>query len=300
MSKYDEIILDPNDKLSSPIFNTQKQYGLSDNHVQLTTSELVTAANEAGYLIYQRGCSKRRPKSLAKGLKQETAKHYFAARPSDQTLNKLGLSTQLEYNGGPGRYSKAFPSVLLFNSHDGRTSLSVKTGLLEMVCSNGLVIWSQTFNQFRFNHVNISISVVKEAFIGLLDYLPTLLHIRNRLCEIPVTPALANEFAMRAIPLRWPTANIGEYSEYRIDPNDIVNPRYSNQNGLTFYNLLNNVQRNLLNEDNFHVIHFNKGKKPLSRRVRKVRSFTRQEEINTNLWRLTESFLAEIGQPLDD
>ena len=49
-----------------------------------------------------------------------------------------------------------FPQVLLTNSHDGKNAFTFTAGLFRMICENGLVVSTSTFEDVKMRHMGYS------------------------------------------------------------------------------------------------------------------------------------------------
>jgi hypothetical protein len=53
-----------------------------------------------------------------------------------------------------------YPQVLLTNSHDGKNSFQFTAGLFRMICANGLVIATDTFEDIKIRHMGYDFSTL--------------------------------------------------------------------------------------------------------------------------------------------
>jgi hypothetical protein len=133
----------------------------------------------------------------------------------------------------------AFPEMVMKNSHSGETSVHLYAGILEKVCSNGLVIETGRAEEIRIPHLGYSAWMVEAAISRLTEVLPTAFEQRERWRHLllPLDARLA--FADAAIYLRFDR-------KFEVDPWDVLRPRRAGQSDFSLWSVLNTAQENLI------------------------------------------------------
>ena len=169
--------------------------------------------------------------------------------------------------------------IVLINSHDRASSLSLSLGIYRMVCSNGLCLGGDIFSTGAMHHTGNGLK-------GLGEKLNRLLTQQGRVADTVAsmqTKTLSLEdrraFAGQAVALRYPKLTEGENQimAYRT----LRTRRYQDA-GEDVFSVYNVVQENLLAG----------GMRGISgRRIRQVNSIDAAVKVNEGLWELAASYV---------
>ncbi len=208
------------------------------------------------------------------------------------TFSTVGNVADLEFR----------PEIILYNSHNARSSLKLFAGCFRFICSNGLVA-GEGF-QSRMRHSKLT----ADAFCNLVkeqaDNLPAMMHRVERLRETNLTSrdsdtAVLN-FVQNAANLRWENAPDQE----KIDSlkvtgsyvnnstlRDLYTVHRSEDRGANAWKIFNRVQESLL-AGNVTVTSFSK-RHPFGtfRRSRGVAALAENIRINRRLWDLADNLV---------
>ncbi len=278
------------------ILSTENAPRVTSRYNHVNTFELIDLAEQVGWVTMKQGQARRNKSSLERGLTRDSAKHFCQLRPSDEMLEQLGINHQLVFDGGSRNYSKVFPTMLLYNSHDGLLGLYAELGLFEVVCANGLILCSDHLGQLRWRHVNISVDDIKNKFTEMLQYAPWVIGVRNFLQGINVSYGDACHYAEKVIELRW------DNQKFAVTPEAIVRPRFDEQSDLNVYNVFQSAQYALINGKDFSIKNLNPTVRENSRRqsspvrrARNIKNFAEIRRINKGLWTATQSWVNSLG-----
>lgn len=282
----DEFVeLDPEDVRAKAIFSQSNSPAVSGRYRHIQTTELVEAARKAGWETFNYGVKRRNKKSIEKGLSIDSAAHFVALKP-------LSMSEANILDGGSRNYSRAYPTLMLYNDHGGLGSASAEIGLYEFLCSNAAIILAEGLGATRWRHSGASASLnkIQEDLTNLLDYAPWIMNVRKFLSHLTVTNQQAYNLAERAISLRW------DENKYVVEPADLIRPRYKEQTDLSAYNIFQSVQRSLIQNNDFQVTALQqKPNRRPERRVRTIKNFSEERRINKGLWIHTLAWLSDMG-----
>jgi len=99
---------------------------------------------------------------------------------------------------GPSEYR---PEIILYNSHDGSSSLKLFAGVYRFICSNGIISGDGIETKLRHSKTNAAM------FSGMVSEiagkLPELMDKIQRLQSVTLSEAAQRELATQAAALRW-------------------------------------------------------------------------------------------------
>jgi len=93
------------------------------------------------------------------------------------------------------------PEIILYNSHDGKSSLRLYAGLFRGICSNGLVA-GEGF-EGRMRHLQSSTSAFEDMLEDVAHTIPTMSEKISKMKDVQLDARQALDFAERAAALRW-------------------------------------------------------------------------------------------------
>jgi hypothetical protein len=170
--------------------------------------------------------------------------------------------------------------LVLNNSHDKSSSLSIRLGLFRLVCSNGLITPIGEMGGIRVRHGKRIVPAVLSKLPRLVNELPALGDQVDSFRAIGMSSAQRQDFAAQALALRygpqWRMRSI-------IAPDQLLKCRRYDDDKDNLWTTYNVVQENLMRG----------GLRGFSRtgrrvRTRPIRSVNADLDLNIGLWRLTE------------
>lgn len=281
-----EIVLSKSDV---PAVFAGRPDNVSNRYVHIHTADYIQPAYDAGWILSNAGTKKRNRRSLANNPNaKETAGHFVVFRPSDAWIEERGLTSNLRFDGGIGRISRAIPRLILYNSHDKTMALQAVLGLFEFICSNAAIMCSDSWGKWSFRHMNINPMKMLDFFRQIIEVAPYIIDTRDAMSRIEVTRPQALEFAENVIDLRW------KDGAYQVDPAALITPRFEEQNDLTAYNVFQTVQNHMIQGGD----HFANKETKKVRKQRSVKDFKNDFNINRGLWEAANKWLNSIGHQL--
>lgn len=179
--------------------------------------------------------------------------------------------------------------ITVVNSHDGSSSFRFYSGLMRIICSNGLVA-GRSFETFRVRHVGYTDSAVKEALNYTLEQAPKI---------SSVVVAMKNTDLTMDVRCQFYDAIIRELELYsRLNPNYMADiyrqlecARRREDKGTDLWTVFNRVQEHVVRGG---LIGISKDKHGnlVPRRLRAIKAIKRQFDVNRKLWDTAESFIA--------
>ena len=105
-------------QLAPAVFSSTKAHGLSERYASLNTAQLLPVLADFGYFPMQAAQKKSR-----KGEAQHSS-HMLSFAKTYHTEDIIG---------------DVRPEIILYNSHDGSSSVRLFAGCFRFICSNGIV-----------------------------------------------------------------------------------------------------------------------------------------------------------------
>lgn len=178
---------------------------------------------------------------------------------------------------------EAYPRILLTNSHDGMQSFRFSVGIFRLVCSNGLVVADEKFNDFRIKHKGYTFDELRDVVAQAVKDLPNKVEVMNQMRNRILTEEEKSKLALDAMLIRAGIDTL-EYDQETIQ--EILEPTRKADQGDDLWRVFNVIQEKIIN-GNFHAAL--KGAKV--RKVRKIKSFEKDIQVNKDLFKLATTLL---------
>ena len=184
----------------------------------------------------------------------------------------------------------SFPRIIMTNSHDGMQAFKFSVGIFRLVCSNGLVVADEQFNEFKIKHKGYTFDELRGVVNEAVADLPNKVEVLNQMKSRILTQDEKNKLALDAMLIR---ANIKPGSKEAIKFNyddetieDILDPKRDEDKGDDLWKVFNVVQEKITQGD-FHAALT--GAKV--RKVRKIKSFEKDLKVNKELFKLATALV---------
>ena len=184
----------------------------------------------------------------------------------------------------------AFPRIIMTNSHDGMQAFKFSVGIYRLVCSNGLVIADEEFSDFKIKHKGYTFEELRGVVNEAVADLPNKVQVLNDMKNRTLTKEEQSQLAIDAMLIRAgiapgsDKANEFEYDDETIE--DILEPVRDADKGDSLWVTFNVIQEKIT-QGNFHAAL--KGAKV--RKVRKIKSFEKDLEVNKKLFKLATALI---------
>lgn len=236
---------------------------LGENYKLAKTSELINKVVSLGYTV---------DKFVALKTKKIERKGYQKHR----VLFSSGLlKTQ---HSDEGRLQ-----ILMTNSHDGTSSVVFQLGFFRFICSNGLVAGDSIGEPIRVRHIGKGFEDnLERAIIEIASRAKQLDDAISKLKSVSLTSQAVKEFELKATKLR--------YNDRKII--DVQFPTLRNaDSGNGLFEVFNRVQEGLTRGTG-RVTFENEINKLENKKIRQLKSFAKDSELNTKLFDLALSMVA--------
>lgn len=212
-------------------------------------------------------------------------------RKADTIFSKHMVAFQnpdLTIKGKDG--DESYPRIILTNSHDGTQSFRFHVGIFRLVCSNGLVVADEEFSDFRIKHKGYTFGELREIVTKTVQDLPNKVEVMNKMSSRILSEEEKNKLALDAMLIRAgiaPTSSRAKDFEYDQETiQDILTPKRNADKGNDLWKTFNTIQEKIVNGE-FHAAL--KGAKV--RKVKKIKSFEKNLEVNKELFKLATSLI---------
>lgn len=230
------------------VYAIDKAPHLSDRYHTVTTGNAIKIMMDHGFYPVQAA-------QVGRGLH---AKHMLAFSP--------------EYK--PSSQNELRAEILLYNAHDGTSSLRLLAGALRFVCTNGIVCGTEA-QQARLRHTASTVSAFETLIEHTAKQLPNALGRIDNMRTKLLGTGDALEFIKTAAGFRWKEELITDNTV-----NDIYNPRRAADTRNDMWTVFNRAQESLV-RGGVRV-------GPNDRKARALGSISSVLDVNTQLWALTE------------
>jgi len=245
--------------LPSAVYAEKAHESRSESYRHVKTSAIVDLIQGQGYEVQSASAA-----NVRLSHKQGFQKHLVRFRRVSESPQTIGDS---------------IPQLILINSHDGTSGITIAAGLFRLVCLNGLVVADSTFSKISIPHRgSLSLdSKVLAAASRAIDYADNGAKAALQWSKIELSYIEQLEFAKRALELRYPN----DSAPIRIG--DLLTPRRYADSGNDLWRVFNRVQENLVKGGLSASV---EGRK---RGVSALRNAQRDFSINSDLWGIANS-----------
>ena len=184
----------------------------------------------------------------------------------------------------------AFPRIILSNSHDGLQAFKFSVGIYRLVCSNGLVVADEEFSDFKIKHKGYTFEELRNVISQAVQDLPNKVEVLNKMKSKILTKEEREKLALDAMLVRAGIApDSDKAKDFEYDQEtlvDILEPKRDADKGDDLWRTFNVIQEKITKGD-FHAAL--KGAKV--RKVRAIKSFEKDLEVNKQLFRLATALV---------
>ena len=194
----------------------------SSQYYHLQTSSILDTFRQAGYFPIMAGEATARDKS-----NQPFVRHIIQFR---------SLSNILRPNA-----KEEYADIIVSNSGNLRSSLTLDLSYFRIACSNLLVISSEQFMFHRIIHKGMQTFKIQRAIQEIVSYMPKVEKQIALLKSIELTPVEAESLASAAIDIRLDT------SKHSMEVDDVLHINRAEDEAPTAWNYYNRCQEAIIN-----------------------------------------------------
>ena len=246
---------------------------VSERYVYADTPTIINDMDKLGWKVRQVGQRKARKEAT-----------YF----SPHFVRFANPDYRIKGNGGD--YS--FPEVVMKNRYDGLGAVEFMAGVFRLVCSNGMVIATQSFGEYKLNHRGYSFDEMRKLVGDRVVSIEEQVQVMNQMKDTDLMKEQQRELAMQGLLIRGQVAE-KDKSKYAglIDTltlDEILNPKRDEDRGSDLWNTFNRVQESITHGD-FRV---QLGINAKVRKGRAITSFERDLQFNKELFTAATELIA--------
>ena len=169
-----------------------------------------------------------------------------------------------------------YPQVLLTNSHDGKNSFQFTAGLFRMICANGLVIATDTFEDIKIRHMGYDFSTLQDTIKEMVEKLPLTVEAMNKMKDVELKEKQMFDLAKSFLDIRVEGTD-NTFDKHAIE--EVLEAQRKKDEGNMLWEVFNRVQENII-EGNFEYI-TKSGKK---RQARVIKNFKQDQDVNKKMF----------------
>ena len=264
-------------QLAPAVFSNTKAERLTDRYSSLNTSELLPIMADYGYFPMQAAQKKNR-----KGETQHSS-HMLSFAKTYHTEEVIGALR---------------PEIILYNSHDGSSSVRLFAGCFRFICSNGIVAGDGF--QSRIYHNARAITGFEDMLRNTVDALPTLMERIEKLRQTKLLYSQAQAMARAGVQTRWNMFNTEELVK---QPNgvyatestvrDALKVQRNEDDYMDAFTVFNRIQEAVVRGNAFVKSLTEKNNEGIMRKARPVNSVSEGIRINSELWDIADAVCEE-------
>lgn len=186
----------------------------------------------------------------------------------------------------------SFPRIIMTNSHDGLQAFKFSVGIFRLVCSNGLVVADEKFSDFKIRHKGYTFAELRDVVAKAVQDLPNKVEVLNKMRTKILTKDEKQKLALDAMLIRAgiaPDSDKAKKFEYDKETiEDILEPKRNEDKGDDLWKVFNVIQEKIT-QGEFHAAL--KGANTKVRKVRKIKSFEKDLQVNKELFKLATALV---------
>ena len=264
-------------QLAPAVFSDTKAHGLSDRYASLNTAQLLPVLADFGYFPMQAAQKKSR-----KGEAQHSS-HMLSFAKTYHTQDIIG---------------DVRPEIILYNSHDGSSSVRLFAGCFRFICSNGIVAGDGF--QSRMYHNAKAINGFEDMLASTVDSLPLLMERIEKLRSTKLMYSDAVEMARKGVQTRWKMFDetiedipFGSYATEKTVRDALVVQR-NEDDYMDAFTVFNRIQEAVVRGNAF-VRSLTKANtssvyKGMMRKARPISSVSEGIRVNSELWAIADAY----------
>lgn len=246
---------------------------VSERYVYADTPTIISDMDKLGWKVRQVGQRKAR--------KEDTtfSPHFVRFANPDYRIK-----------GNGGDYS--FPEVVMKNRYDGLGAVEFMAGIFRLVCSNGMVISTQSFGEMKLNHRGYSFEEMRKLVGDRVVSIEEQVAVMNAMKDTTLMKEQQRELAMQGLLIRGQVSK-KEEGKFRgkvdlLTLDEILTPERNEDKGNDLWNTFNVVQEKMVN-GGFHT---QLGLNTKVRKVRAIKSFEQDLTLNKQLFSAATELIA--------
>ena len=253
-------------EVAPTVFAEKPADNVSKHYTHIPTAQVLEDMKKLGWGVVDAQQVKAR-KNTTKGFQ----KHLVTFRNPDVVINGADGDT-------------VFPQILLTNSHDGKNAFTFTAGLFRLVCSNGLVIADEKFNDVKMRHMGYTFEDLQVQIKDMVEQLPLTVESMNKMKAVELNVKQMKALAEKSLTTRFTEDQL---KVAKINLDELINPVRDEDKGNDLWSVFNVIQEKIITGDFSYL----SGAK--SRKAREVKNFKQDMDINKKLFAFASELVPE-------
>jgi hypothetical protein len=258
---------------------------VSSAYKQIQTLDVVNILRDQGWMPV-----KARSMAVRKAERLDFCKHEIRFQREGDTMLAVGEEAL---------------QLILTNSHDAGSAYCIMLGVFRLICGNGMVVRSGSFQDIRIRHVGFDSQDIIRASSQIGEHGRSVADNINAMKAIDLSPDEQGVFAKSAACLLFDNDTI-EKTDIVFEHDRLNWARRNEDRGCSLWKTFNRVQENVVKG---HMKYFRKddqrgrylaagrdGGRFSKMKTQQVKSIDRDIKLNQSLWMLAEEMLKLKGQ----
>jgi hypothetical protein len=190
---------------------------------------------------------------------------------------------------------ECYPRIILMNSYDGFNAFTFRVGLFRCVCSNGLVVCTESFVDVKVRHINYTEEKLREVVASSIKAVDNQIGTFNAMRTVTLTPEQKSELAINALRFRKGLPDDAPMVADEEGISDLLEPTRDEDREDTLWAVFNILQEKITKGGATVGIN---GKK--ARKMRGIVSFSKDIAINQRLYQAATAYLPAVDEQMPE
>ena len=245
-------------EIAPSIFTMKPSNEVTEKYTHIPTEKVIDDMELLGWGVVDVKQVKARTEKT-----QGVQKHLVVFRNNDVVINGEDGDT-------------VYPQVLLTNSHDGKNSFQFTAGLFRMICENGLVVATDTFEDVKIRHMGYDFSTLQDTIKEMVERLPLTVEAMNKMKEIELGEEQMFNLAKSFLDIRVEDTD-NTFDDQAVE--EVLEAQRKADEGNMLWEVFNRVQENII-EGNFEY----KTPSGKLRQARIIKNFKQDQDVNKKMF----------------
>jgi len=245
-------------EIAPSIFTMKPSTEVTDKYTHIPTEKVIDDMELLGWGVVDVKQVKARTEKT-----QGVQKHLVVFRNNDVVINGEDGDT-------------VYPQVLLTNSHDGKNSFQFTAGLFRMICENGLVIATDTFEDVKIRHMGYDFSTLQDTIKEMVERLPLTVEAMNKMKEVELQEEQMFDLAKSFLDIRVEGTE-NTFGDQAVE--EVLNVQRKADEGNMLWEVFNRIQENII-DGNFEY----KTPSGKLRQARIIKNFKQDQDVNKKMF----------------
>lgn len=180
----------------------------------------------------------------------------------------------------------SYPRIILTNSHDGFKSFKFMVGCFRAVCSNGLIIATNEFENIAIRHANYTFEELRKVVATAIQNVSDNIAVMNEMQETILNDEQKAELATKALAIRNGKTEDKKFKVTDEEIADVLEPIRDEDKGDSLWNVFNVLQEKMIKG----IYQMKSTKNGKMRKARAITGVAKDIEINQNLFKVASSY----------